>query len=79
MRRIALVVVLLQSLVLAPLPSEAQGKVYRLGWLAPTSSATGTAQLEALRKGLADVGYVDGRNIAIEVRWADGEDRKSVV
>ena len=73
MRRIALVVVLLQSLVLAALPSEGQGKVYRLGWLAPTSSATGTPQLEALRKGLADLGYVEGRNIAIEARWADGD------
>jgi ABC-type uncharacterized transport system substrate-binding protein len=74
MRRIGLVVVLLLlSLMLAPLASEAQGKVYRIGWLSPASSATGAAPLEALRKGLAEVGYFEGRNIAIEARWADGD------
>src|SRR5262245_63244030 len=73
MRRIGLAVVLLLSLVLAPLAGDAQGKVYRIGWLSPASSATGSAQLEALLKGLAALGYVEGRNIAIEARWADGD------
>jgi putative tryptophan/tyrosine transport system substrate-binding protein len=73
MRRVVLVVVLLLSLMPAPLAGEAQGKVYRIGWLSPASSATGAAQLEALRKGLAELGYFEGRNIAIEGRWADGD------
>jgi len=73
MRRVVLVVVLLMSLIPAPLTGEAQGKVYRIGWLSPASSATGAAQLEALRKGLAELGYFEGRNIAIESRWADGD------
>jgi len=67
------VVVLLLSLMPAPLAGEAQGKVYRIGWLSPASSATGAAQFEALRKGLAELGYFEGRNIAIEGRWADGD------
>jgi putative ABC transport system substrate-binding protein len=56
-----------------PLASQAQGKAYRIGWLSPASSATGAAPLEALRKGLAELGYFEGRNIAIEARWADGD------
>ena len=63
------------SLLAAPLAVKAQqaGKVYRIGWLSPAPSATGAAQLEALRKGLAELGYVEGRNIVIEPRWADGD------
>src|SRR5215813_14061201 len=73
MRRVVLVVVLLLSIMPVPLAGEAQGKVYRIGWLSPASSATGAAQFEALRKGLAELGYFEGRNIAIEGRWADGD------
>jgi putative tryptophan/tyrosine transport system substrate-binding protein len=75
MRRIGLAVVLALGLALAPLAAGAQraGKVYRIGWLSPAPSATGAAQLEALRKGLAELGYVEGRNIVIEARWADGD------
>jgi ABC-type uncharacterized transport system substrate-binding protein len=75
MRLIGLAVVLAVSLALVPLAAEAQqaGKVYRIGWLSPAPSATGAAQLEALRKGLAELGYVEGRNIVIEARWADGD------
>jgi ABC-type uncharacterized transport system substrate-binding protein len=58
----------------APLAAKAQqGKVWRIGWLSPPPSATGASELDALRKGLGELGYVDGRNIAIEARWADGD------
>jgi ABC-type uncharacterized transport system substrate-binding protein len=75
MRLIGLAVVLAVDLVLAPLAAGAQqaGKVYRIGWLSPAPSAPGAAQLEALRKGLPELGYVEGRNIVIEARWADGD------
>jgi putative ABC transport system substrate-binding protein len=75
MRRIGLAVVLVLSVALVPLLAGAQhtGKVYRIGWLSPASSATGAVQLEALRKGLAELGYVEGQNVAIEARWADGD------
>jgi ABC-type uncharacterized transport system substrate-binding protein len=73
MRLVGLAVALILSLTLAPLASEAEGKVYRVGWLSPASSATDANELEALRKGLAELGYVEGRNIAIEARWADGD------
>ena len=73
MRRIALAVVL--SLMLAtPLTVEAQqaGKVPRLGILWPYSSSIAAPFAEAFRQGLRDAGYVEGRNILVEERWAEG-------
>src|SRR2546430_5837980 len=60
--------------LLAPLAAQSQptGKVYRIGWLSPASAANGLPNLDALRAGLRELGYVEGRNITIEVRWADG-------
>jgi len=75
MRLIWLAVVLAFSLILAPLAVEAQqaGKVYRIGFLG-TASASGEAnRVEALRAGLRDLGYVEGKNIVIEDRWAEGK------
>jgi putative tryptophan/tyrosine transport system substrate-binding protein len=44
----------------------------RIGWLSPASAADGLPNLEALRAGLRALGYVEGQNLTIEVRWADG-------
>src|SRR5437773_4057373 len=58
----------------APLTARAQqaGKVYRIGILEPIPAAQNAANLDALRKGLRDLGYVEGRNLVIEYRSADG-------
>jgi putative ABC transport system substrate-binding protein len=47
-------------------------KVYRIGFISPSSSATAAPNLEAFRQGLRGQGYVEGENIAIEIRWAEG-------
>jgi putative tryptophan/tyrosine transport system substrate-binding protein len=59
----------------APLTAEAQraGKVWRIGWLSPPSAETGASELDALRDGLRELNYVEGRNITIEAQWADGD------
>jgi putative ABC transport system substrate-binding protein len=59
----------------APLAAQAQqaGKMWRIGWLSPPSAATGGSELDALRKGLQELNYVEGRNLRIEDRWADGD------
>ena len=59
----------------APFGAEAQqaGKAHRIGWLSPASAANGLPNLDALRVGLRELGYVESRNITIDVRWADGE------
>ena len=63
--------------LVAPLAVEAQqpGKVPRVGYLHPGSPSDPLRQrrLEAFRQGLRDLGYVEGQNIAIESRWAEGQ------
>jgi len=48
----------------------------RIGWLSPASAADGLPNLEALRAGLRELGYVEGRNFTIEARWADGRSER---
>ena len=57
-----------------PLAAHAQqaAKVYRIGFLGDSPAAYPEAT-EAFRQGLRDLGYVEGRNIAIEYRWAEGK------
>ena len=43
-----------------------------VGNLSPTSPALAASTLAALRQGLSEAGYVEGRNVAIEYRWAEG-------
>src|SRR5262245_18332514 len=45
----------------------------RLEFLHPTSSDTNTDRLRAFRQGLKDTGYVEGDNVAVEYRWAQGQ------
>ncbi|MBI1999736.1 MAG: ABC transporter substrate-binding protein [candidate division NC10 bacterium] len=62
------------GLLAAPLAARAQqvGKGYRIGILETIPAARNAANLDALRKGLRDLGYVEGRNLVIEYRSADG-------
>nr|WP_315986481.1 ABC transporter substrate-binding protein [Microvirga sp. Mcv34] len=43
-----------------------------IGYLAPESPGPFDSRLKAFRQGLADAGYVEGRNVEIEYRWAEG-------
>jgi putative ABC transport system substrate-binding protein len=63
---------LVLSLVLAPSSSHAQAgaKTPRIGILTATSALN--PALEVFRQGLRDLGYVEGQNIALEYRFADG-------
>ncbi len=59
----------------APLAVEAQpvGTAYRIGFLGGASAPGYAALVEELRLGLRDHGYVEGKNITIEYRWAEGK------
>jgi putative ABC transport system substrate-binding protein len=61
-------------LVVLPLAATAEqpGKVYRIGILEAIPAAQNAANLDALRRGLRQLGYVEGRNLIIEYRSADG-------
>ena len=60
------------GLLAPPLAAEAQqsGRIYRIGVL--SMPAGPSPRSEALQKGLADLGYEEGRSIAIEWKWAAG-------
>jgi putative tryptophan/tyrosine transport system substrate-binding protein len=57
-----------------PLAARAQqvGKVHRIGFLGSATAAGSADEVESLRTGLREFGYVEGTNIAIEFRWAEG-------
>ena len=63
--------------LVAPLAAEAQqtGKVPRVGVLGGQSPEMSPPIL-ALRQGLSELGYVEGENIAIEWRWAQGKNER---
>jgi putative ABC transport system substrate-binding protein len=70
------IVALLVSLTFASVHlAEAQqpAKVSRIGYLSSASPAFASPQIEAFRKGLRDLGYIEGKNIVVEYRHADGK------
>jgi putative ABC transport system substrate-binding protein len=63
------------ALLTAPFALRAQSpapRTYRIGFLSAESASAGQPQLDILRKDLDQLGYVEGRNLVIEVRHADG-------
>jgi len=72
------VLVLALVLTVTPLAGQAQhsGKIYRLGYLSYESAPS--LYTEAFRQGLRDLGWLEGRNIVIEYRWA-GEKRERLL
>ena len=55
-----------------PLAARAQ-KTPLIGWLASGTSNGYAAFAAAFRQGLSETGYVEGQNVAIEYRWAEGQ------
>ena len=73
-RGVALVAVLAVSLLAAPLAADAQqaGKVPRIGVLGVTSPSDRPPLLDAFRQRLRELGWVEGQNIVIDYRYAEG-------
>jgi putative ABC transport system substrate-binding protein len=73
---VGLVATLVLALLVAPFAADAQRltTVHRIGWLGGGSPPTGpNPSLEAFRQGLRDLGYVEGQNLVIEYRYAEGK------
>src|SRR5437867_8146605 len=68
------IVTLTLSLLAAPLAADAQqaGKVPRIGFLGVTSPSDRPHHVDAFRQGLRELGWVEGQNIVIDYRYAEG-------
>jgi putative ABC transport system substrate-binding protein len=53
-----------------------KAKTWRIGWVGSSSAAIQASSLRNLREGLADLGYVEGRNVVIEPRNGGGDARR---
>jgi len=62
------------ALLVAPLPSDAQPtvKVYRIGYLVNSSASVEVHRKSAFIKGLRDLGWIEGQNVVVESRYAEG-------
>jgi ABC-type uncharacterized transport system substrate-binding protein len=81
LRYLAALIFLSAALAIAPLVAYAQSPTFhRIGWisLAAPEDAETTPFFEAFRAGLRDLGYVEGRNLTIEARWARGDPDRGV-
>ena len=76
-KRLGLLVALALGALSAPLAIDAQeskaGRTARIGRLSPLSAEADAPNLAAFRKGLRDLGWVEGRSFTIETRFADGK------
>src|SRR5437867_3716340 len=73
--RLAIICVVAILVFGAPLAIWAQpaGKVHRIGFLGNSTAALEAHLVGPFREGLRDLGYVEGQNIVIEYRWAEGK------
>src|SRR5262245_48411100 len=75
MRRIGLAVMLAVSLLLDSLSAGGQPpvKCHRIGYLRINPPSYEASDLDGFRQGLRDLGYLEGRNLALEIRYAEGK------
>src|SRR5262245_46642909 len=72
MKTNALIILNLVFLAWVQPVSAQNAKLVRIGFLGPNSAASTSSRMESLRAGLRELGYVEGKNLVIESRWADG-------
>jgi len=66
----------LAGVLAAPFAAGAQpsGRGWRIGLLSPGSASAAGSRLAAFKHGLRELGYVEGQNLTLEYRWADGNE-----
>src|SRR6266545_3242177 len=69
---ISLLVTILLTIT-SPVTGEQSTKVPRIGYLTVASLSSNVARIEAFRRGLRELGYLEGKNIVIEWRSAEGK------
>jgi putative ABC transport system substrate-binding protein len=56
-----------------PTVTRAQQERPVIGFLSSTAEASVSPQVSAFRRGLSEAGFVEGQNVTIEYRWAEGQ------
>src|SRR5215469_9805916 len=72
MKRREFVLLLAGAMTAAPALRAQQKAMPVIGFLSSTSPEAYASRVAAFLQGLNDVGYVEGRDVAIEYRWAEG-------
>ena len=75
MRRKILNVIMAVLIAASVYPAQAQqrAKIHRIGFLVAATRSFFSARMEAFRQGLRELGYVEGKNVIIEYRYAEGK------
>jgi putative tryptophan/tyrosine transport system substrate-binding protein len=75
MKRKIVIVALFAVLVAYSVPAHAQqpGKIFRIGFLDPTNASDNAVRLEVIRQELRKLGWIEGKNIAFEYRFAENK------
>jgi putative tryptophan/tyrosine transport system substrate-binding protein len=73
MKRRELLLLLGGTMTAAPVLRAQQKAIPVIGYLTPQSPEAGAPDVMAFRQGLEEIGFVEGRNVAIEYRWARSE------
>jgi len=66
-----LVVMVIGHLSLSDVPAQQSKQINRIGYLSSGTAATESARAVAIRQALGEVGYIEGKNIVIEIRYGD--------
>ena len=74
MKRRELVLLLAGAMTAARAPRAQQKAMPVIGWLSSVSPGPSAHFVAAFRQGLGETGYVEGQNVTIEYRWAEGRD-----
>ena len=72
-RKLSILIAVVLLAVGVTADAQQPGKIPRIGFLGNSTAALEENLVEPFRQGLRDLGYVEGRNILIEYRWAEGK------
>src|SRR5262245_32773570 len=75
-RRRELIALLGGAAVACPIAARAQREKPVLGFLHTATRDAGAGFVTAFRRGLSEIGYVDGQNVAIDYRWGNNQDER---